>query len=82
VRALEQANVPIVRRQSGGGTVYHDLGNMNYALIMPREAFKRSIGTNLLTRALRRLHVSAHVTERNDVAIDGHKVSGRGTALS
>jgi lipoate-protein ligase A len=35
-------NVRLVRRNSGGGTVYHDLGNSNYCHIMPRETFDRS----------------------------------------
>ena len=36
VRALLDRGIPVVRRMSGGGTVYHDLGNLNYTLICNR----------------------------------------------
>lgn len=45
----------LVRRRSGGGTVWHDLGNSNYSISMPRAEFHRSIAVKLITQALHQL---------------------------
>ena len=51
-RAMRAAHIPVVRRKSGGGSVYHDLGNLNYSFHMPRSAFSRRTHTELVARAL------------------------------
>ncbi|QRV87798.1 lipoate-protein ligase A [Ceratobasidium sp. AG-Ba] len=50
--ALRQSNIDFVRRRSGGGTVYHDLGNTNYSVMVPRETFDRVTNAELVASAL------------------------------
>ena len=50
---LQKHNIPVIRRYSGGGTVYHDLGNLNYSLMTPKSEFKRNKGVSFLKEALK-----------------------------
>ncbi|WVW83244.1 hypothetical protein I302_105263 [Kwoniella bestiolae CBS 10118] len=73
---LREAGIPLVRRRSGGGTVFHDMGNTNFSIILPRLLFTRAHGAELVSRAIRdRLGIKeCTVNERNDVIIrDGEK---------
>ncbi|SCV72713.1 BQ2448_4250 [Microbotryum intermedium] len=71
----EQLGIPFVRRKSGGGTVYHDLGNTNYCVFVPRLEFKRRTNAELVARALNKLGIEAYVNERNDICVDSFKMS-------
>ncbi|ORY32223.1 hypothetical protein BCR39DRAFT_557623 [Naematelia encephala] len=81
-RLLRGESIPLIRRRSGGGTVYHDMGNTNFSIILPRLMFTRAHGAELVARAIReKLGITqCGVNERNDVIIrdDEHefKVSG------
>ena len=55
---------------TGGGAVYHDLQNMNYTFI------GKGVTPEPFVKALRALGVDAELTGRNDIFVDGHKVSG------
>ncbi|WRT67011.1 uncharacterized protein IL334_003977 [Kwoniella shivajii] len=68
---LRESGIPLVRRRSGGGTVFHDMGNTNFSIILPRLLFTRSHGAELVSRAIReRLGIKdCTVNERNDVII-------------
>ncbi|PWW74509.1 hypothetical protein C7212DRAFT_298227 [Tuber magnatum] len=60
----------IVRRRSGGGTVFHDLGNVNYSVAMPTSTFCRDKHAQMVVRALRKLGVvGAVVNKRHDIVI-------------
>ncbi|KIJ69859.1 hypothetical protein HYDPIDRAFT_104496 [Hydnomerulius pinastri MD-312] len=76
LREAKERSVPWVRRRSGGGTVYHDLGNTNYSIHVPRTTFDRSLTAQVVLRAVRALGIDAYVNERNDICVAGEKVSG------
>lgn len=76
-RAFEKG-VALVRRMSGGGTVFHDLGNLNYTMIQNSkpDAVDYSEFLNPMIAALRRIGVPVSINRKSDIAIDGLKVSG------
>ncbi|CAB3240992.1 unnamed protein product [Arctia plantaginis] len=86
-----EANVPLVnemqialaRRNSGGGTVYHDRGNLNITFFTPRERYDRKYNLEIITRALfRGFGVKAVINERQDIIVrDNYKVSGTAAKL-
>ncbi len=74
---VSKHHIPVVRRMSGGGAVYHDTGNLNFTYIVNREGFGDYVGfTETLRAFLHSLGVSATVSGRNDVLVDGKKISG------
>lgn len=77
VPALRRLGIPVLRRISGGGTVYHDAGNLNYSLLLPGAAGRdyRSCMEPVI-EALNRLGVPAYFDRVCDIAVDGKKISG------
>lgn len=72
-------NIHVVRRLSGGGAVYHDLGNLNFSFLTKddQKSFHNfSKFTEPVVAALRELGVNAELTGRNDITVDGKKISG------
>ncbi len=76
---VENNNLRVVRRLSGGGTVFHDLGNLNYAWIM-HGAQGKIIDFNKYTddilSYLQSIPIDATRNKNNDLLIDGKKISG------
>ncbi|KAF2490766.1 hypothetical protein BU16DRAFT_543069 [Lophium mytilinum] len=71
-------NVDLVRRRSGGGTVFHDEGNVNWSVICPPADFTRDKHAEMVVRALRKLGIDrARVNERHDIVLDQGNRSGR-----
>lgn len=65
------AKVEVVRRRSGGGTVFHDLGNVNWTVICPAKEFTRDKHAEMVVRALRSRGVDrSRVNERHDIVLD------------
>lgn len=61
----------LVRRRSGGGTVFHDKGNVNYSVICPTPEFDRDKHAQMVVRALKKLHLDkVRVNERHDIVYD------------
>lgn len=72
---LLKAGIPLARRNSGGGTVYHDRGNMNMTFFTPRERYDRNYNLNIITRALfREWGIKADISPRDDITLFGKKV--------
>ncbi len=77
---MEQDGVLLARRTSGGGAVFHDLGNTCFTFLSPREGYDRSVNNEILLNALKRFGIEAQASGRNDIVVmadDGpRKVSG------
>ena len=71
--------IPVIRRISGGGTVYHDLGNLNFSFIRQCESGKQ-VNFRKYTKPvidfLKQMGVDARFEGKNDLKIDGLKISG------
>lgn len=62
--------IKLVRRRSGGGTVFHDERNVNYSVICPTAAFTRDKHAEMVARAMRVFNPRARVNERHDIVLD------------
>ncbi|MFB3169100.1 lipoate--protein ligase [Neobacillus sp. 179-C4.2 HS] len=76
---VESNGIHVVRRLSGGGAVYHDLGNLNYSFITKDDGdsfhnFRRF--TEPVIAALKQMGVNAELSGRNDILAEGRKISG------
>ena len=76
IEQLEADGGHLVRRLSGGGAVYHDLGNLNFTFLVREEDYDVSRQLEVLVGAVNRLGIHAEKTGRNDVTVDGRKISG------
>ena len=76
---VERNGIHVVRRLSGGGAVYHDLGNLNFSFITKDDGesfhnFRKF--TEPVIEALNKLGVNAELSGRNDIEAEGKKISG------
>lgn len=76
VSNLQKAGISLARRNSGGGAVYHDRGNLNMTFFTPRERYNRTYNLNIITRALfREWGIKADISTRDDIVINDKKVN-------
>ncbi len=81
---VDTHGISVIRRNTGGGAVYHDLGNLNYSFITDAgELPQRSCQafTAPVVTALRGLGLDAEASGRNDILVSGQKVSGTAQQL-
>ncbi len=76
---VKENNIKVVRRLSGGGTVYHDLGNLNFSFIKKNQTknlvdFKRYLKP--IVEVLLKMGISVDIGKKNDLTIEGKKISG------
>ena len=73
-----EKGVHIARRITGGGAVYHDLGNLNYTFISSREKAEIDFGfyTQPIIKSLKKWGIEAKLSGRNDICIGEQKFSG------
>ena len=84
---LRANGINLVRRVTGGGAVYHDLQNLNYTIVGKTSPFPEPVeGPGLtpqpIVDALHRLGVPAELSGRNDIFVEGRKVSGYARRVS
>ena len=83
LKYLEENGINLVRRVTGGGAVYHDLQNLNYTIVGWQAANDTAAtGPAVIVKALRELGVPAELTGRNDIFVEGRKVSGYARRVS
>ena len=76
---LEELGIPVARRLSGGGTVYHDMGNLNFSFIINGTEGKLvDFGkhTSIIVSFLNKLGMPAKSNDRHDISLNGLKISG------
>lgn len=71
---MEEDKVHLVRRYSGGGAVYQDLGNGIWTFLAPRNFHDVARNMAIVTEAIRKLGANAEPTGRNDITVGGRKV--------
>lgn len=80
---LDNQKIPLFRRISGGGTVYHDLGNLNYTFIT--NANKKVNNYELMTKpiidSLNKLGIKAYFSPKSDMKLNNYKIGGNAQFL-
>ncbi len=80
VTQLEQDGGYLMRRRTGGGAVFHDLGNLNFSFVVSYEMYNTTRQFSVLQRAVESYGLNTEISGRNDVLCQGRKFSGNAFA--
>ena len=80
VAQLEADGGYLMRRRTGGGAVFHDLGNLNFSFVVPYEMYDTTRQFAVLQRAVESYGLDTEISGRNDVLCQGRKFSGNAFA--
>ncbi|MEN3931460.1 lipoate--protein ligase [Microvirga sp. W0021] len=79
-RIMEQDGIKLARRQSGGGAVFHDLGNSCFTFMAGKPGYDKTVSTGIILEALKALGIEASASGRNDIVVETpegqRKISG------
>ena len=73
---MEADEVFLARRQSGGGAMFHDLGNTNFTFLSPKDSYDQAANFTIIINALKKLGIDAELSGRNDIQVGDRKISG------
>lgn len=76
ISAIKEEDVHLARRLSGGGAVFHDLGNLNFTFIMKEEDYDLTKQQKVIQTACGYAGIQAEISGRNDILANGRKFSG------
>jgi lipoate-protein ligase A len=76
LQQMKEDNVHLARRTTGGGAVFHDLGNTNFTFLSPKDEYKRDNNVQIILNALKKFGIEGEASGRNDLMMntpDGQK---------
>ena len=73
---MEEEHCTLARRSTGGGAVYHDLGNLNFSFITSDDAHSIEKQSSVILDCLEQFGIHALLSGRNDIEVEGKKISG------
>jgi lipoate-protein ligase A len=73
---IKDNQINLVRRQSGGGAVYQDLGNTNFTFLSSRKDYDRKRNFEIIIKSLATFGIVSEQSGRNDILVEGRKISG------
>ena len=76
IKELEKDGGHLVRRLSGGGAVFHDMGNLNFTFLVRKKNYDIEKQLSVIVKALEKFGITAVKSGRNDIEVDGKKFSG------
>lgn len=82
IKYLAEKQIDLARRYSGGGTCYHDLGNLNLTILTTRADYNRKENLRWIVDSLNPAYnLTLHITKRDDIFLDTYKVTGSASRL-
>ena len=69
ISKMEQDKIHLARRQSGGGAVFHDLGNTNFTFMAGKPEYSKEVSTEIVLNGLKKLGIEGYANGRNDLVV-------------